>query len=282
MLPSTILILKIFSGVCGAVANTVFSHIIVQWGYQTAYLIDAALIALLTIPGTFILRTTPQTLGMEPYGGSAEAHLRRKNATAKAYAPQPFKVWTSIFISVVIIHCAAFMISTFTLHLQSFAITLGKAATFGATLASAALIGTVISKALLGTACEGIGPIKSIYIVLIANIAVMLVYVTSNGNGTALLMASTLFGLIYSIPAVCTSELVRAVYGNEQYGAAYSVVSLFGTLSNALGVSAFGYIYDLTQSYQAVFLICLSIDLVCMLLAFYLNKKITCAKRRAV
>lgn len=267
-----------FSGVCGAIANTVFSHIIAQWGYHTAYLINAALIALLTIPGTFILRTTPQALGMEPYGGNVNPTLDRKSTAVSVRKPIPFKVWSSIFIAVVVIHCGSFMISTFTSHLQSFAITLGRTAVFGAALASAALIGNVISKALLGSACEGIGPIKSIYIVLAANIAVMLAFSTSSGNGAVLLTASALFGLIFSIPAVCTSELVRAVYGNEQYGAAYSIVSLFGTLSNAFGVSAFGYIYDLTQSYQTVFMICLGLDVICVILAFYLNRKINRAK----
>ena len=189
-----------FSGICGAAANAAFSHVVEQWGYQTAYRLDALLIALLTIPGTFILRSSPQMLGMEPYGGTTPVQSGRKNTRAAGYAAQSFKVWTAIFLAIVVIHCASFMISTFTMHLQSFAITLGKAATFGATLASAALIGNVISKALLGAACEGIGPVKSLCVVLLVNAAVMLIYLTGSGNGAVLWVASAFFGLICAIP----------------------------------------------------------------------------------
>ncbi len=265
-----------FSGVCGAVANTAFSQVIELWGYQTAYLVNALLIAILTIPGSFILRTSPQAFGMDPYGGT----IQQKEEEKRAALPERTSALTGCFVAIAVIHCVPFMISTFSQHLQSFAITLGRTAAFGAMLASVALIGNVGAKLLLGAICDRAGPIKSIYIVIGSNIAVMAAYFWCSGEATALVVSSLVFGMIFSIPAVCSSELVMDVYGKERHGDIFSKISLCGMLCNALGVSVFGFVYDLTQSYHLVLLICVGLNVLCAGIAGWLHKKLCVIRAR--
>ena len=75
------------------------------------------------------------------------------------------------------------------------------------------------------------------------------------GNTLALLLiASALFGTIYSFCAVGCSLVTRDVFGNKQYGTAYSVFSVIFNVSTALAISLIGKIYDVTGHYRAALL----------------------------
>lgn len=238
------------AGLAAAVFSPVFSQIIERAGYKTAYLVNAALILAFSLPGSFIIRQKPEMIGCEPYGGSAVIDTRKN--TKENIAFPKFKAFSAMFIFIVAADWLAVMICQITPHLQSYGMTLGKTATFGATLASAAMVGNVISKAFVGFLCDLIGCIRSMYIILILvmlSLGALLMGV--NGN-VALIGLTLVVGFIYGATAVCFPEFVRLVYGREQYGNAYAILSMFAYCSSALSVSLIGFVYDALGSYTVV------------------------------
>ena len=74
-----------------------------------------------------------------------------------------------------------------------------------------------------------------------------------NANRIKLELGSNLvflYGSIYSVCSVVIALYAKEVYGLENYKKAYPIIVFAGNIANALGISAVGYIYDFTRSYD--------------------------------
>ena len=67
--------------------------------------------------------------------------------------------------------------------------------------------------------------------------------------------------------------MIKAVFGNRDYASIYPIVMASSTLAIAVGTTIFGFVYDKTGSYYAVFLGVLSIQAIAILLGFILLRR---------
>lgn len=248
-----------FSGVAGVLFSSPFSTIIASFGYQTAYLVMAVLIFIFYIPCLFFpLGVKPEDIGKKPYG--YEAYLEhKKNASASIVSEggaretsfDGFKLGILfVFTALVSVIAALFM------HLSGYAEVLGFGAGVGAMLISAVNLANVAAKLVYGTLADRVGTLKSSLLVGTISFVGILGFFFAN-NATMLLICSLLYGCTMPNSAIAISLACSDIFGAENYGRIYPMVNLVGALTNSLGITMLGFLYDVTQSYMPLFILSL-------------------------
>ncbi|EKU93530.1 Major Facilitator Superfamily [Alloiococcus otitis] len=124
---------------------------------------------------------------------------------------------------------------------------------FGASLLSAAMLANIIFKLILGPLANKIGPTKTtIYSALVLVFAYGIL-LTSQHTGL-LLVGAFLYGICYFVPPLALPLLTNQFFGKSQANRIYPFISLLTGLSGAFSISAIGYVYDFTQSYEVAIL----------------------------
>jgi len=256
------------SGIGGIIFNTVGSLIIENYGWRAAYISLAVIGAVLVLPCTlFIIRTKPEDMGLQPYGAEEDSPGNRFLPNSAPSPQLPKKSLVSI------IHTLPFIWSfTFTAavtlagslqnHIPAFSISLGFSPTVGALAVSALMIGVITCKIGVGLLNDRFGVVAAMLSGVSAGLigAILLLYAKS---GVGILLAgSFLFGIIPGLTVVAPPLFVRKIVSPEDYNYVLSYVSMGNTLFNSIGVSLYGFIFDLNNSYWACFAIIFSMILI--------------------
>ena len=249
-----------FSGVSGVLFASPFSTIIASFGYQTAYIVMAVIIVVFYLPALFFpLGISPEDIGKKPYG--YEAYLEHKKNMESSSKIQEggvrdthidgFKLGILfVFTALVCVIAALFM------HLSGYAEVLGLGAGVGAMLISAVNLANVVAKLVYGTLADRVGTLKSSLLVGTISFLGILGFFFAK-NATLLLVCSLLYGCTMPNSAIAISLACSDIFGAENYGRVYPVVNLVGSLSNSLGITMLGFLYDAMQSYMPLFILCL-------------------------
>ena len=263
-----------FSGVAGVLFSSPFSMIISSFGYQTAYLVMAALIFIFYIPALFFpLGVRPEDIGKKSYGYEAYEEYK-KNASgtsvheggARETGFDGFKLGILfVFTSLVCVIAALFM------HLSGYAEVLGLGAGVGAMLISAVNLANVVAKLIYGTMADRVGTLKaSLLVGTISFIGITGFFFAK--SAPLLLVCSLMYGCTMPNSAIAISLSVSDIFGAENYGRVYPVVNLVGSLTNSLGITMLGFLYDATQSYMPLFIMCLAMQGAAMVVISILYK----------
>ena len=82
----------------------------------------------------------------------------------------------------------------------------------------------------------------------------------------ALLIGGFTFGIGYSTSTLLPPFLIDVVFGNRDYASIYSIIMTASTLGIALGTTMFGFVFDITGSYYAVFIVVLVLQVLAILI----------------
>lgn len=235
-----------FSGIGSAIASPIISSLIQNIGYEKTYLGYVILIVLFILPSIFFLPLKPQDIGMRPYG---ENEAEEKKTAKAADMNLPFTSRSMIFVTLIIMVLCVVLLTSLSPHLSSLAQTYGYGASVGAALLSFSMIGNVASKFVLGAMVDKIGAFKGVVCMLCTSLAGLVIILMNPGGTLPLLAGGFLYGTIFSVGSLGISMITRTLYGDAQYGKAYSVITLFTSVAAAVGLTLIGMLYDLTGSY---------------------------------
>ena len=70
-----------------------------------------------------------------------------------------------------------------------------------------------------------------------------------------MLAGAALYGIFYQINQVQMPAMVRCMYGEREYDSIFPVAAVFSPWVGAVSYTLWGYIYDFTQSYNAMLII---------------------------
>lgn len=266
------------SGICGALFNPFFTGIITTYGVTAALFVRTVLVFLFTFPGSvFLLRSTPQEVGLEPYT-SAKADAENVKVARKDRAGLPVSPKALVFFAVVVFNIFTHATSRTGDNLAGFADSLRMSPAQGAALASALMIGNVVSKLIVGVMNDKIGVIRTTVIGISITIVSVAALMMAGGNYYIMLVASFFAGFCTAVATVCSVALVRYVYGDRGYTDAVVYISP-ATALYALLTMSFGFLYDLTGGYYATFALIIFLDLVSVLALVIIENRV---KRAAV
>jgi MFS family permease len=255
------------AGVGGAILSPILSSVIERSGWRAGYLVMAAVIALLYLPGiVFRLGIRPEDAGSAPLRlGSDEPASPAKAQTSPLTAPDT-KIDPALYVLILIYACIASSATAYIPHFSGIADSYGQTAAVGSAMVSAAMVSNTAGKLVYGALTDRVGLKKGIWIwglLVIAGIVMML----RMRSPAALYAAAFLVGMCYSLSSVGTALLSRDIFGTQVHARAYPSINMINTVANAGVTALIGFLYDASGSYSSSLLLFLAGEIVLMLSA---------------
>lgn len=253
-----------FSGIMGAIFSPIFAIIIEKTNWQFAYLVEAIVIFLLTLPAILIpYKLDPAEEKRAPYGQAEE--------TATTVNPGSRKINTTALLLLIVFSAFVAYSSSMTQHLPGYAGSMNYSIELGANLLSLGMIGNIVSKLLVGVISDYMGIVKTTLLLITANILACILLIM--GHPVVLpIIGSFLFGSSYGLGAVCCPLLTLKAFGKNNYGKTFPMMSFAGNLGASIAFSIIGYIYDFTSSYIPAIIVILLMLIATVLSVLFIGK----------
>ena len=263
------------SGFGGMIFNPIGQNLIATFGYQTAYIILAAIILVAFVPIIAVYRFKPEDMGLKPLGyeevqsgaGDAEKdggdEVVRTGMTYKQALRSP-KFYVLAFIILCLSGCS---MGTFT-HLQSYMTGSGMDGAFAASIIGITSAFLMVGKVIWGKVRDAIGPRPTFAIALSCfALSYVVVLMVPSNPGLSYLFA-VLFGLSYATPSMFSPLLTIASFGEKDFSSIYGSVQLFFYLGPIVCNPLSGAIYDSTASYSGAWMLYGIVILICLIVGF--------------
>ncbi len=246
-----------FTGVGTFCWAPLFTMIIQNLGWQMAYQLNAALIAVCLLPWTlFVFKLKPEDKGLEPYG--YDAALEAQNADAmKLGMSRTLALKTAPFWIMVVVILFTSMGMGFNSNQVAIAteamsgsMDMQAAAMLGASMISVAAVGNICGKIIFGFMQTRAG-LKATFIVFIVAFLVGFGLWAFVHVSAVLLIGAFLFGTHNALVSVGYPLLVRSLYGNKDYSKIFSNLMTVNGLMGGISGTIISFVYQTLGSYQA-------------------------------
>lgn len=244
------------SGVGGAIFNPLGAWIIENYGWRTGYLVLGLFAAIVTLTlAVFVVRQKPSDIGWKPYGAEEVAEVQAAQTQTAAVKELPGltsgkALKTVTFYTAFIFTGMLIMTSSVQTHLPGYIATVGLSPVVGGVLLTFASIGIIFGKLSLGFLNDKIGLSGAVTTGCTIGILGLLAILLGPTTLPLLYGGGFLYG--FGLTAMCTvlpPLIVRQFFGQRDFSSIYSNITSGATLLQALSVTLFGLIYDLTKSY---------------------------------
>ncbi len=251
------------SGIGGMLLVKLLGWVVLNYGWRTAYLVDAALILFIIIPLVlFIVAETPKQKGMERYG---EVPSETRQAATSGFTLAEAKKTPTFWVMCISIFFISLMNTGILNHHVAYLNDIGMDMAFSTNIAALAVGVLTIGKILLGALSDKLGIRTSS---LIANIC-FAAAVTS----LLLVMKAPSFAFLYVVffciggatTTVCPPLIAGKLFGEKDFGALVGILNIAVSLGVAIGPLLCSKLYDLNGSYRLAWI---SIIVVAILIVF--------------
>ena len=231
--------------VAGALWPPLFEYGLATWGWRDTYLVYGVASMAVMVPLSFLLRRSPRPLA--PSGTSAEA-------MAPGHGPSPVGPRAvMVLLCIAIVGCCVSM-SLPIAHIKSHATDVGVAPMEAASILSALLAASFVSRALVcGLMIEWIGALKTLFVFSFIQTATLGLLPFLEGSAS-LMMTAAIFGVGFGGIAPTYPVVIRETLPEQWTGRCTGIVVLFGTFGMAIGGWLGGIGFDATGTYHAPFL----------------------------
>lgn len=264
-------------GVATIVGPPVTNILVSTYGWRPSYIIGGLMVAAIVIIAAQFMRRDPHQTGQLVYGekpGAPKVEVVTDSLSLRqALATRQF--WMFCLMS----FCYAFSYMGMTIHIVPYATDIGidtaSAASILATIGGTMVIGLV----LMGTLGDKIGNKKTIIIGFILMSAAMTMLLCIKELGHFYLFA-VIFGLAMSGISSQRPPMVATMFGIKSHGLIFGTIDNSFMLGAAAGPLMAGYLFDITGSYLAVFILNTAIAILGLILIISLRLKTSQAQGR--
>lgn len=253
-----------FAGVSTIFWAPLFRWIIAEQGWQTSYLINAILMAVLILPWTlFVIRRRPADKGLEPFGydpnekteESAESNLNVGMRAAAALKTPAF--WVIIIGVMLTALGMGWNNSQSGIAKELLAGTPDEAnaAVVGATMVSAAALGNLISKLAMGAVIDRFKLGITFVIFQAVWLCAFLLWYFAGTSAGILVAGGFCLGFCNAPSRVGWAVAVRRVFGNADYSKIWGYVATGSSIIGGISTSLMGWCYDYLGSYMPTLII---------------------------
>lgn len=265
-------IVKVGTGAGQLVIPLLAGIFIIDYGWRFAAVFVAIVVMVLVTGAGLLLRRDPGQMGQLPDGGreppggqpdSPEIGLPLQEALHNG------KFWMVCLIGLL----AGYCLMTILVHIVPHAIDIGmgtiKAAGVLSTIGGVSMLGRLMT----GMAIDRIGNKKSLIICFILLILSFL-WLQVAVDVWMLYLFAVIYGVAHGAFFTVISPIVARLFGISSHGVLFGIVAFSGTVGGAVGPVLAGHIFDITQSYQLVFLILTGVSIGCLFLSLFLKPAI--------
>lgn len=228
------------SGIAGALFSPLISSLITQYGWRMGYVFTGLLMVVMNLPVIFLLPS------LRPQTEKTQSCIEEQRVIMND--EQPLKINRTLFVMVFLFAFLGCAVTALPQHFPAIALSYGMNEVAGALMLSACMLANTFGKIIMGFLSDHIGSEKSILLYAFGMMAGLILLLVVR-NMAALLISAVLIGLSYSLGTVGTVMLIKDTFSSEGYTRTYPVISLGGTIGNALYSSAIGFLCDVSGSY---------------------------------
>lgn len=242
-----------FSGVGTFVWAPMFTVLIQDMGVQTAYLIAAVLVAILSLPMGILVVWDPASKGLKPIGWTEDSEGADKAAVAasatgvSASRAMKSPAFWIFLIAVCFLALGAGFNNSQPAICAEFIGGEG-AAMLGASMISAGAVGNILGKIVFGIVSDKIGPKITSAVFICFSLVAMLMWMFLVGEATYV-VAGFLFGTNNAVASVGFPLICRTIFGDKDYSKIWSRLCMGSALLGGFGTSFVAYIAQFTGSY---------------------------------
>ncbi len=228
-----------FAGIYGTVGNIVLNEIITAFGWRAGYLAIGAVFLVGMFPAAaFLLRLSPEDVGLAPYGedgtASAPEGLSGPDAGQAIRSVVPWLLFLACFLDT--------FLYGFSGYISSLAISRDLGSRIGALATSLCMVGNTLSKVIIGSLYDRFGrrgaALFCFPCVVAGNLLMRL------EAGVFLCSGAFLFGISSGISAVLLPLILSELVGVRAYPALISYMSASMNIGVSAGGLAMGRIID--------------------------------------
>lgn len=251
-------------------APPVTSQLISTYGWRFSYVILGGAILLSTFIASQFLRRDPAQMGLLPYG-EEEGKQEWMKSDIKGFSLREVIYTLQFWLVFTIFFCFGFNSFSVWVHIVPHATELNISAISAASIISVSSGTSILGNFVLGGIIgDRVGNRKIIITGFILMSAVLFWLVFARELWMLYLFA-VVSGLAIGGMAASEPPLLARLFGLSSHGLILGIVGLGFTCGAAIGPFVTGYIFDLTDSYQAAFLICAAVAVVGIILALFLR-----------
>ena len=239
------------SGVGGVVMNPVIGSLVTSIGWRNTYFVLGAMIAAVMLPAVlFLIRETPQEMGLEPYGKKdSAAGVEREEESGYSAAEARITPMYWLWIPVVIIVSAT--CNCIMQHTVAYATDMGFDYSVAAGIASVLTAGLAVWKLVMGQLYDTIGSRKAATLSLSVYTLVLVLYVIASKEAAFIYYIGTaLFGVGGSFATIAYSVVVQDVFGKKDFAAIYGSINAFASIGGAVGSPIVAAVFDTLGTYK--------------------------------
>lgn len=242
------------SGLGGVAAGLILPAFVSDQGWQSGFwFLGLLTVALVVLPGVFLVRSTPAEMGLLPFGATAatagegeDVVLPGVPARVAFRSPQLFALAGAIAL------LGATM--AVEMHFVPLMVEHGVSLAAAGTLLSVMALATVATNIVLGTLNDRRGTLFAALLALALMLVGMIGYVFSAGF-LPLAVSTVFLAFGLAVPGVLLPIMVMQMFGMRDYSAVLGPVTAMLPAGIAIGTPLWGTAVEVTGSYTAALLV---------------------------
>lgn len=242
------------TGVGGGMLGIVMPWFIDEYGWRNGYLLLGGLFFLLTVPpAIFLLKNSPQQVGLLPYGKEITKEMTANQTgivnIAETGVPYTKALKSIQFYALYLAIALYSLVIGFIQHIPAYLTEKGFSSGEAGVLVSILMVSMIFSKIMIGFLNDHFNSIVALTTIIIFYMAALII-IPSYGIFGVLTVAMILMSFGTGAPTVLPPLIASKVFGQKDYAGIWSVLITAGSLGMAIGTPLWGVSYDLMGTYN--------------------------------
>jgi sugar phosphate permease len=263
------------SGLGPFILSPVVTWMIVRWDWQTAFVMQATVMTIVVVLMCFVLRNYPQDMGLKPYGAAPDVPVPPTPQAAPDRKPSSESIgqlWSRVlrmqgFWSLSMINFFCCMCHSIPLvHVVGFAESSGLSAFAAAWVLSLMSLSSIAGRIAWGLFADRHGVRLTLFFTLFIQGSLVL-WLVNTQDPVIFFLYAVVWGFGFGGVNTQYGVVARELYGSRYFGPGFSGQMCFAMIGMAGGGFLGGYLYDLSSSYVASWLVSFGSGLISSLLA---------------
>jgi len=257
-------------GIGTIIIPPVASWLISNYGWRNSYIIIGCVALVVVVIAAQFLRRDPGQVGQLPYGAE-EMKLKGSGLEVQGFSLRRAIRTGQFWIFGAMLFLFHFSQQTVMVHIVPHATDLGVPAVIAAGILS--IIGglSIMGRVGMGSVGDRIGN-KPALIIVFTLASVALFWLLLAKELWMFYLFAIIFGFAYGGEVALMSPTVAELFGLGAHGEILGTAVFGGTIGGAIGPLVAGHIFDITNSYQPVFLLCVVLSITGLALSLLLYK----------
>lgn len=246
-------LIKVGTGVGMLIMPIFINRLITGYGRQTTFLILGVIILIGYVSLSQYLVRDPARMGLSPDGSRDENLMERASVEMGLAIKEVIRTqqWWIICISLSFV---MFSISTILFHIIPHAMDLGISSANAANILATVGAASIAGRFVMGAAGDKIGT-KSALVICFLCLTIGLIWLQLSDKLWMLLLFAVIHGFAHGGFFTLISPLLADLFGTRSHGVIFGLVFSISTVGGAIGPVVAGYMFDITGSYEIIFLV---------------------------